>query len=337
MTSREIVTRTLDRRDPPRAARQLWLLPWASDHFPREVKEIERDFPPDIATAPGFNAVLQPTEGEQYSPGAYRDEWGCIFTNVNRGVIGQVKEPLVADEDWADSGRVHIPEELLSIDVAKVNAYCRSSDLFLLAGACPRPFEQLQFIRGTERLYMDLAVRQRGMLDFLSKMHDYYCRLMEAWARTDVDALMFMDDWGSQKGLLIDPRTWAEVFKPLYRDYIDIAHRHGKRIFMHSDGDTLAIYPALIDLGLDAFNSQIFCIGVEKLKAFRGKITFWGEVDRAHLLPYGSTSDIDSAVRMVKDTLWDNGGCIAQCECGAGANPQNVRQVFQTWDTITAK
>jgi uroporphyrinogen decarboxylase len=337
MTPREIVYRTLDRRGPPRAARQLWTLPWARDHYPRELAGIEGDFPPDIETAPGFHAALPATEGGQYAPGTYRDEWGCLFTNVHPGVIGQVKEPLVADEDWADVSRVHVPEELLSVDVDRVNAYCRSSDQFLIAGACPRPFEQLQFIRGTEQLYMDLAVRQRGMLSFLERMHDHYCRLLEVWARTEVDALMFMDDWGAQRGLLIDPQAWSELFKPLYRDYIDIAHRHGKRAFMHSDGDTLEIYPFLIDLGLDAFNSQIFCIGVERLRRFCGKITFWGEVDRAHLLPYGSTADIDAAVRSVKDALWDRGGCIAQCEFGAGARPDNVRQVFETWDRITAR
>jgi uroporphyrinogen decarboxylase len=337
MTPREIVQRTLDRRDPPRAARDLWTLPWARDHYPAELAAIERDFPPDIESAPGFHAALPATEGDQYTPGTYRDEWGCVFTNVQPGVIGQVKEPLVTDEDWTDVSRVHVPEELLSVDAARVNEFCRSSDKFLLASACPRPFEQLQFIRGTEQLYLDLAVRQRGMLAFLERMHGYYCRLLEVWARTEVDALMFMDDWGAQKDLLIDPRTWAEIFKPLYRDYIDIAHRHGKRAFMHSDGNTLAIYPALIDLGLDAFNSQIFCIGVDRLRPFKGKITFWGEVDRAHLLPYGSAADIDAAVRSVKDALWDGGGCVAECEFGAGAQPRNVRQVFETWELITAR
>ena len=52
-----------------------------------------------------------------------------------------------------------------------------------------------------------------------------------------------MDDWGSQHGLLISPRTWRKVFKPLYKDYIDLAHSKGKKIFMHSDGFTAEIIP----------------------------------------------------------------------------------------------
>ena len=49
-----------------------------------------------------------------------------------------------------------------------------------------------------------------------------------------------------------------------------------KKMFMHSDGNTLRIIPKLIDLGLDAMNCQIFCIGIEKLAPFKGKLTFWG-------------------------------------------------------------
>ena len=153
---------------------------------------------------------------------------------------------------------------------------------------------------------------------------------VELWSKTDVDAIMFMDDWGAQFNLLISPSMWREIFKPLYKDYIDIAHRHGKYAFMHSDGHILAIIPDLIELGLDALNSQIFCMGPENLKQFRGQITFWGEMDRQWLLPHGTPEEIDAAVREVAAALYQRGGVIAQCEFGPGAKP-GVRQLFATW------
>ena len=103
---------------------------------------------------------------------------------------------------------------------------------------------------------------------------------------------------------------------------------------MHSDGYILPIIPSLIELGLDALNSQIFCMGVENLNKYRGQITFWGEIDRQHLLVKGSSQEIENAIRSVKENLWLKGGCIAQCEFGAGANPDNVYKVFETWDKI---
>jgi hypothetical protein len=117
----------------------------------------------------------------------------------------------------------------------------------------------------------------------------------------------------------------------LYAEYIDIAHSNGKKIFMHSDGHILAIYPHLVELGLDAVNSQLFCMGIDRLEEFAGKITFWGEIDRQHLLPNATPEEIADAVQSVHRGLWREGGCIAQCEFGAGANPDNVYAVFKTW------
>jgi uroporphyrinogen decarboxylase len=335
-TPRELVYQTLEFRNPKRVPRDLWSLPWADMNYPGELSEIQESFPSDFTGSPGYQKEQAPTKGDAYRVGTYIDAWGCHFENKANGIIGEVKEAIVPaeDEDWKDTSRVHFPEEWLAIDRDRINKFCAETDKFVSAGACPRPFEQLQFIRVTEQLFMDLMLQPRGFKDFLKKMHHFYCRQLEAWAKTDVDTLNFMDDWGTQNSLLINPTLWVELFKPLYKDYIDIAKGAGKKIFMHSDGYTLAIIPHLIELGLDALNTQIFCMGVDKLAPFKGKITFWGEIDRQHLLPYGSTDDIRNAVTSVKNTLWDKGGCIAQCEFGPGAKPENVRAVFETWDSF---
>ena len=58
---------------------------------------------------------------------------------------------------------------------------------------------------------------------------------------------------------------------------------------------------------------------------------------RQHLLPHGSRQEIDDAVDLVYKTLWKDGGCIAQCEFGPGANPDNVYRVFERWGQIGKK
>lgn len=336
MTSKELVLRTLEFRNTDgRVPRQLWTLPWAYEHCPEMIKKLADDFTWDFDGPDPRYAVQPITKGDPYGVGEYTDEWGCIFTNIHRGIIGEVKQPLVTEDDWSDAGKVHIPEEFLSFDVDQVNASCaEKKEKFLISGCCPRPFEQLQFIRGTVNLYMDLMDPPAGMCAFIEKMHDFYCRLLTKWAQTGVDALNMMDDWGSQNDLLISPRVWDEIFRPMYRDYIDIAHKHGKKMFMHSDGNTLRIIPKLIDLGLDAMNSQLFCMGVENLAQYRGHLTFWGEIDRQNLIPNGTKADIDAAVRKVYGTLWQDGGCIAQCEFGPGANPGNVYRIYEQWAAL---
>jgi len=334
MTSKELMLQTLEfRNKDQRVPRDLWTLPWADDHFPQMMSKLKNDFTWDLMDVPAVLKTPTISKGDAYEVGEYVDDWGCVFTNIHKGVIGEVKHPLVEDEDWKDVSRVHFPEEWLSFDIAQVNDFCdRNQDKFLKAGCCPRPFEQMQFIRGTVNLYMDLMDPSEGMIEFMKRMHDFYCRLMEKWAKTDVDAMMMMDDWGSQNDLLIHPDLRDEYFKPMYNDYIQIAHSHGKKMFMHSDGHIIRIIPKLIDMGLDALNSQIFCMGVENLEQFAGKITFWGEIDRQHLLSSDTTlAQVDEAVEKVYRTLWRDGGCIAQCEFGPGGNPDNVYRVYEKW------
>ncbi len=332
-TSRDLVRRTLEFRSPSRVPRQLWTLPWAKNHYPQELAEIQRRFPDDIVAAPACLRRPPAVQGDPYVVGTFVDEWGCIFENIQEGVHGEVKTPAIPD--WSRADEIRFPEERLTVDVEAVNAFCRNTDRFVLAGTCPRPFERLQFYRGSANLYTDLGEGRPEMLAFLQRLHAFYMAELEIWVRTEVDALQFMDDWGAQRALLISPAMWRRLFKPLYKDYIDIAHRHGKKIFMHSDGYIAPIIGDLVELGLDALNCQLFTMDIEELgRRFAGKITFWGEIDRQYLLPSGTPAEIAAAVRRVKDALWRNGGCIAQCEFGPGGKPENVYQVFKTWEDL---
>jgi uroporphyrinogen-III decarboxylase len=270
--------------------------------------------------------------GDPYSVGTYVDEWGCIFENIQQGVIGEVKKYLLNDiSEWE---KVRLPEELLSFNIEQINVWCAQTEKFVLAGCCPRPFERLQFICGSTNIYMNLTIWPSEFSKLLKRIHEFYIEKVTRWCQTNVDAIFFMDDWGSQSSLLISPVMWRKIFKPLYKDYIDIAHKYSKKAFMHSDGYIIDIFPDLIELGLDAINSQIFCMDVEKLGAFRGKITFWGEIDRQHLLVDGDKVDIRCAVEKIQDLLYANGGVIAQSEFGPGAKPENIQTVFESWNNF---
>lgn len=332
-TSRELVHQALTFQSPARVPRELWTLPIARQAHPDAYRAIVADYPPDMATAAGHEREQAPTVGDQHGIGLFTDAWGATFVNIQAGVIGEVKRPLI--EEWTrDAGRVQTPRAWLTIDRDAINRDCAATEKFVMAGCCPRPFEQMQFLRGSANLYMDLADPPPAMQAFMAAMHAFYCELLATWAATDVDALMFMDDWGSQRSLLVSPAMWRHYFRPMYREYAQIAHAAGKKLFMHSDGHILAIYPDLIEIGIDAVNSQLFCMGIEALAPFAGQITFWGEIDRQHLLAHATPDAVAAAVQQVYTHLWRNGGCIAQCEFGAGARPDNVRTVFATWDSV---
>jgi uroporphyrinogen-III decarboxylase len=186
---------------------------------------------------------------------------------------------------------------------------------------------------------MDLAEEPDECRQLLGRLHDFDCKGLEVWSRTDVDALGIMDDWGSQRSLLIAPDQWRRLFKPLYREYARIAHDAGKKLFMHSDGYIFDIYEDLIEIGVDAINSQLFCMDIETIgKQFAGRISFWGEIDRQHILPAGSVAEAHAAVQRVYDSLYrPAGGVIAQFELGAAAKLENAYAIFETWDDLTSQ
>jgi len=330
-TSRELVRQTLEFDSPARVPRQLWVLPWATSRYADQVAAIQRRYPDDIVSSPVPLKTPLPVKGDRHARGKYVDEWGCTFENVQDGIIGEVKQPLLTD--WSRLELVRLPEERLTLDIGEVNDFCRDTDKFVIAGRFPRMFERLQFLRGTAALMIDLMRQPAELALLMRRMHKFYLKELELWAETDVDALMIMDDWGSQRAMLVAPKLWREMFRPLYVEYIDLAHRRGKYAFMHSDGYILDILPDLADLGLDALNAQIACMGVAQVgAACAGKLTFWGEMDRQQLLPYGTRDEVFAAVRDMRCELWRGGGAIAQCEFGPGARPENIEAVFEAWD-----
>jgi uroporphyrinogen decarboxylase len=333
MNSRELVIRTLNFDSPERIPRQCWLLPWAEKRYPAEAKRLAGEFPDDIVPAAGMYTRPLRSSGDRYEEGFYTDEWGCRFINIQAGLIGVPSEPLIKTWDQLDS--LNPPEEMLAVDTGRVNAFCRKSDKFTYSNSWVRPFERYQFIRTTELAMIDIAMDEPEMELLIKKIHTHYLNEVEAWAKTDIDAIGIMDDWGMQKGMIVSPAYFRKYYKHLYKEYVEIARHYGKYVFMHSDGNITEIIPDLIEVGIDALNSQLFCMDIEELgKRFRGKITFWGEIDRQSILPNGSRSDIENAVRRVYNTLYSKGGVIAQCEFGPAANPENIFCVFESWNNI---
>jgi hypothetical protein len=324
--------RTLDFDGPDRAPRHLWSLAGVGMLRRDELDAVKKRFPDDMTTPAHRYGPSVRAKGEPSQVGEYTDEWGCVWTVAEVGVCGEIKRPIL--DDWSALETWSPPwERLEQADFSMTNASCRDIGKFTMAGYAARVFERLQFLRGTENLFVDLMMQPPELLALRDLVHAYNLRDVELWCDTDVDAVFLMDDWGSQNGLLISPALWRSFFKPLYKEYCDLAKQAGKYVFFHSDGYTMDIIPDLIEIGVDALNTQIFCMDIEELgRRFKGKLTFWGEICRQHVMPFGTVDEVRQAVRRVRRALDDGrGGVIAQCEWGVRDPKENVEAVFETW------
>jgi uroporphyrinogen decarboxylase len=331
MNSRERVIKTLKFENTDRAPRHLWHLPGISMFHKDKLDAIQKRFPDDICGVPVHYGKSTRESGTPSIVGTYIDAWGCGWSVGEPGVVGEVKNPPLAD--WSALASYRPPYELLEgADLSDVNPFCAETDQFTLE-MIGNPFERMQYIRGTEALYMDIAYGADEVLRLRDMVHEFNLRNLKMLCETDVDGISFMDDWGSQQNLLISPKLWRELFKPLYADYCRIIHEAGKYSFMHSDGHISQIYPDLIEIGVDALNSQLFCMDIEELgRLYKGQITFWGEIDRQHVLPFGTLDEVRAAVGRVRAALDDGrGGVIAQCEWGMDVPEEKIAAVFEAW------
>ncbi len=334
MTSRELVVKTLNHEPVPRVARDLWL-PSGEDSVGSDaIAEINVRYPSDIVPPEVGPAHGKKSTGKPSKSGDYTDAWGCVWHTDEPGLPPELKVSPLAEADKIAAYQPP-PELLEKSRFAKVNKSCLATNRFVLAWSEVRPFDRLRFLRGSEAALVDLARGTKDIRGLLAMLHEFACKEIEVWADTDVDAVALRDDWGTPEGLLIAPEMWRELFRPLYRDYCKILHAKDKFVFFHSDGNIFDIFGDLIKVGIDAIHSQVHLMDVERLtKRYRGRVTFWGEVDRQRLHQPGTPEEFREAVLAVRKALdFGSGGVIAQCPWDPCVRLQTIAMFFEQWLT----
>lgn len=336
MTSRERVLNTLEFKNADRIPLDVWVLPAARMKYGRELEELQRKYEVDITSVTGpFDHGFTPA---YYEVGTFTDPWGSEWSNIQAGIIGEVKKPVFADYDalegYASPKQAFLREWAENKAAVAANiAEARTAGKFVIGGWVSL-FERLQYLRGTEDLYCDLALGEPEMFQMIDIVMDFMRDYVDAWLKMDIDAMAFGDDWGTQISLLVDPEAWRKVFKPLYSELIGKMKAAGKKVFFHSDGYIFELYPDFIEMGVDAVNSQLWCMGVEKVaEKFAGKITFWGEISRQNILPNGTAQEVTDAARTMINRLWVNGGgLIGQSELNRDVPLANIDALYRAWN-----
>jgi uroporphyrinogen-III decarboxylase len=129
-----------------------------------------------------------------------------------------------------------------------------------------------------------------------------------------VDMIWIGDDVGSQRAMLMSPRTWRRYLKPRMAHFIATlkAINPQLKVAYHSDGAIWPIVPDLIEIGLDVLNPvQPACMDPARLKReFGDRLCFWGSLDEQHTLPFGTPDDVDREVLERLRTIGAGGGLI---------------------------
>lgn len=244
-------------------------------------------------------------------PGHFRDEFGVVWnrTGADRD-IGVVDHPQIEDLEDYDY-------EFPQFDEARLRAEYESlvadkGDRFTMAGFGFCMFERSWSLMGMENVLMSMLACPDELDRLFDRICDHYMPMLDIALEYDIDGVYFGDDWGQQHGLIMGPEHWRHFIKPRMARLYAKVKAAGKFVMQHSCGDCHEIFPDLIEIGLDCYQTfQPEVYDIAKMKELYGdKLAFWGGVSTQQCLPYATPQEVQAETIRVVKALRKNGGLI---------------------------
>ena len=257
---------------------------------------------------------------EPHSP--FIDDWGGGQKEIEPGVwfpgIHPLENATTIEElekypwpDMDDPYRVsHVREQALKLH--QENQYALIATPWLLF-----PFERGFEMQGMDKFLLNMAM----IPDFAQAMlrkHLELCKQLMGHFLDEcgdlIDIIKIGDDLGTQEKLLISPRMYRSMLKPIHAELIQfIKERTKAKVFFHTDGDIFDLIEDLIEIGVDILNPIQTSAGkmadLEGLKQrYHGRIIFCGAIDTQKILPFGNPEEVRQEVKRVINILGKDGG-----------------------------
>jgi uroporphyrinogen decarboxylase len=255
----------------------------------------------------------------------YIDSWGSGQTEISPGdwfpsvhplPEARTAEDLNAYQGWPDMDDptriAHVRDNARRL--AEENQFAILATPWLLF-----PFERAYAMQGMDTFLLNMARDPDFARALLEKIAVYCKQLMGRFLEElgdNVDIIKIGDDLGTQESLMISPKMYREILKPVHADFISfIKARTKAKIFFHSDGDVAPLIEDFIEMGVDILNPiQTSAGSMSDLpslkKRFGSNIVFCGGIDTHRVLPFGTTEEVRQEVRRVIQILGPGGGCM---------------------------
>ena len=316
MTSKEIVTRSIEQKHPPRLS----------------INYCNRDFEwSDTKSITYYPPTTFAPDEEGMS------EWGYVWERLDT-TMGQPRSNPLADwrrfdsydfPDPSAAGRFdHLPEIVEG-----------HSDLFLKGVLGISGFNQATFLRGFEQFLVDLYDAPDRATAILDAVFGFETSIIRRFCDFPIDAIAFGDDWGTQRGLIVSPAEWRRHFLHRYAEQFELIHNAGKKVWFHTCGDVYDIIELLIEIGVDVLEllqPEIF--GLERLaEEFGGRVCFCCAVDHQRIAINGTREEIFTYAERLHNTLGRHeGGFIAYIEdyASLGMSEQNYQWIREAFHSI---
>ena len=250
-------------------------------------------------------------------PGYHRDPYGTLWRMDQRPFHLEspaLTAPVLDNYPWPAPEVFYAAPER----IAEARRFCGKAreQSFLTAWLGWGLFETSWGIRGFENVLMDVVAEPDFYAALLDRITDQFLAFVDFTCANlpEVDAIMFGDDWGDQRGVIVGPERWRRLFKPRYARIYEAVHARGKIVISHCCGSIVDIMPDLIEIGLDVHESvQPEARGMiphELKKRWGDKITFWGCLGSQSTIPFATPAQIRNQVQRLCAEMGRGGGFI---------------------------
>ncbi|MCL2740755.1 MAG: hypothetical protein FWE70_01410 [Oscillospiraceae bacterium] len=225
-----------------------------------------------------------------------KDWWGVTWKNRIYGIIGHpIEWPL---DDWAKLDAYDFPKVRRLEGEALVKAQAEVAAMkargYYVRRGWVTNFGQAYAVHKFDEVLADIAARDEGFLRFTALMHGLCVASVENLLLTDVDAVLFADDLGTQDALIMSPKDFREIYKPLYKEMAATVRKAGKRAFFHVCGYCMPLLEDFADIGFDAIWPQLSAhdLGEFARRCRELRLAVAIHPDRGALMTRGSPDDV---------------------------------------------
>jgi uroporphyrinogen decarboxylase len=252
--------------------------------------------------------LTEMTQGSGY----WKDDFGVVWNRNGADKDIGVIDGLVIKEP--DIGSYKFPE----LDEKKIRKEYEclagsNNDTFKFGSIGFSLFERAWTLRGMENLLTDIILEPEFVDGLLNAIVEYNLKVIDIALEYDIDGFHFGDDWGQQKGLIMGPMHWKRFIKPKLARMYERVKSKGLIVSQHSCGDIHEIFPDLIEIGLDiyqTFQPEIYDLSKTK-QEYGMDLTFWGGISTQRLLPFATPEEVHSVTRRTMQIMGESGGYIA--------------------------
>ncbi len=240
-----------------------------------------------------------------------KDQFGAVWLLDQKGDFGVVENNLLP-EPSCDTYKFPEPEESAIRETCRKLVSSIDEGKFAMFTIGFSLFERAWTLRGMENVLADMVLNPEFLDELMERITAYNLAVIDIVLEYPVDALFFGDDWGQQKGLIMGPGYWRRFIKPGLAKMYRRVKEGGKYICQHSCGDIQEVFPDLIDLGLDIYNTfqpEIYDVQAVK-KMYGSNLTFYGGISTQRVLPFGTAAEVRNETRQMMQIVGSGGGYV---------------------------